>query len=145
MKASTFIKVALVDQMQQIADLGLWFHVAKLIPAGVEALGVVVYGMGDDFEEEYLGRLARSIYGDFFPLEYVSNGYPTGKGFFSTQPKIWLCHEDETSHFKKDEEGRVFIHVPTWFADFKNACNQVLKEIENGKIEDVEVLKTLEQ
>lgn len=48
MKASVFIKVALIDQMQQIADFGLWYHLAKLIPPGVEVLARVVYRFSPD-------------------------------------------------------------------------------------------------
>lgn len=151
MKASDFIKVALIDQMQQIADLGLWFHLSRLIPPGVELLGIVVYGMdgGDYSDQDYLNRLARAIYGDFFPEVY--NFYPTNKTFYSPSPDLFLTSDDGelnnhefTPRPRIDENGNKIIYVPQWFEDFKYACKAVLIEIQNGKIEDVEVLKTLE-
>lgn len=149
MKASTFIKVALIDQMQQIADLGLWFHLSRLLPSGVELLGAVAYGM--DIEEtqandsEYFSRLAKHIYGDFFPIAYPF--YPNKKEFFSVSPTLFLTSNESEAylHLTEDEKGFKYVHVPAWFQDFKAACQFVLKEIEAGKIEDIEVLKTLEK
>jgi len=151
MKASVFIKTALIDQMQQIADLGLWFHLAKLIPPSVELLARVANPekrFVDDgliFLPTRIEDIVNDFYKAYFPAQYATDGYPTGTGFFTMHPKIWLCDADENQHFQKDEIGRVFIHVPTWFADFKAACQTVLNEIEIGKIKDIEVLKMVEK
>jgi hypothetical protein len=120
-----------------------------MIPSGVELLGIVVYGIDDDYsDQDYLNRLARAIYGDFFPALY--DFYPTNKMFYSPSPDVFITSDE--SELKKhkffprpriDEDGNKIIYVPQWFEDFKYACKAVLNEIENGKIEDIEVLKTL--
>lgn len=151
MKASEFIKVALIDQMQQIADFGLWFHLSRLIPPGVELLARVanpgrrMVDEGFIYLPDRIEDMVADTYKAYFPGKYALEGYPTETGFFSIHPKIWLCHDDESQHFQKDEIGRVFIHVPAWFSNFKNACYLILDEIESGKIKDIEVLKTLDK
>lgn len=150
MKASTFIKVALIDQMQQIADLGLWFHVSRLIPPGVELLARVFYAGppfnydGNVFLPETIERMVKVFYEQNFPDGYEK--YPDSSGFFNIYPKIWLTSdaEDAGRHNTSDIRGNVFIHVPQWFEDFKAACQTVLDKIESGELEDIEVLKTLE-
>lgn len=150
MNASTFIKVALIDQMQQIADLGLWFHLSRLMPAGVDVLGRV-YFAGAPFM--YDGNIFLPLreedvwektYKTLFPKGYEF--YPTRQRFFSIYPNMFLTSAENEAHLHltKDEKGVMFIHVPTWFSDFKAACTMVLAEIECGTIEDIEVLKMLE-
>jgi len=151
MKASEFIKCALIDQMQQIADLGLWFHLSRLIPSGVEVLARVANpgnGMVDEghiFLPTRIEDIVADTYKAYFPGKYALEGYPTETGFFSIHPKVWLCDADEDMHFEKDEIGRISIHVPTWFSDFKNAAYSVIYDINTGKLKDIEVLKTLEK
>ena len=154
MKASIFIKVALIDQMQQIADLGLWFHLAKLIPSGVELLervwcaGVSFNYDGHIFLPETIERMVSQFYAQHFPDGY-EKGYPTGTGFFNIYPKIWLTSEPSGAdkHLqpvgeKKEWQAQPYcIHVPQWFEDFKNAAGNILAEIESGKLEDIEVLR----
>lgn len=149
MNASTFIKVALLEQMQQIADLGLWYHLSRLIPPGVELLGRVNFAGapfmydGNIFLPETIERVVEKTYRDLFPADYKF--YPTGKEFFNIYPQILLTsHESEAHlHLTTDEAGMKFVHVPQWFADFKAACKIVLDETESGELEDIEVLKTL--
>ena len=150
MKASVFIKVALIDQMQQIADLGLWFHVAKLIPPGVELLARVFYAGppfncdGNVFLPETIERMVKVFYDQNFPDGY--DKYPEGSDFFSIYPQIWLTSDakDAGKHNTSDIRGNVLIHVPQWFDDFKNACGIVLYEIEKGRIHDIDVLRQIE-
>lgn len=149
MKASTFIKVALIEQMQQIADLGLWFHLSRLIPSGVELLARVKYEGapynydGMVFLPETIERMVSVFYGENFPKGYVK--FPTQKEFFSIYPQIWLTSDVSHAKMHLTENKGFFIHVPTWFADFKAACEIVLSEIENGTIKDIEVLKMLDE
>lgn len=147
MKASIFIKTSLVDQMQQIADLGLWFHLAKLIPSGVEVLARVRYAGppfmydGNVFLPETIERVVGEFYKEFAPRY---NGlYPTSKDFFSVRPNCFLTSDpsDAEKHISRDENGMVFIHVPQWFYDFKSWCEIILEKIEAGNLEDIEVLK----
>lgn len=164
MKASTFIKVALIDQMQQIADLGLWFHLAKLIPSGAELLARVTERNENGGRLWYEGNAEGlsipdnvptwDFYKKYFPAGYYERDiYMAGSSFFSVVPKLWLTSDpsDADKHLQpigEKKKWRVqpcFIHVPQWFEDFKNACGIVLLEIEGGKIEDIEVLKMLEQ
>lgn len=166
MKASTFIKVALLDQMQQIADLGLWFHVAKLLPSGVEVLARVAErneNSGFLWSEknpenlaipDYIVSITAEFYGKFFPPEYRDRAIQHGgAGMFSAIPRIWLVSDTEGAekHLRLigEKEHMVqqpcYLHVPTWFADFKKACQIVLDEIESGKIQDIEVLKTIDE
>ena len=158
MNASTFIKVALIDQMQQIADLGLWYHVAKLIPSGVELLARVVERNENDgftWGERNHENLAISDYvpiGTFcekyFPPDYYKHSACHGAvSFFSVSGRRWLTSDPDHAekHLTEDADGFRFIHVPTWFADFKAACETVLKEIDSGKIKDIEVLKMVKQ
>jgi len=150
MKASTFIKVALLEQMQQIADLGLWFHLSRLIPSGVELLGRVRMAgphfmyEGSVFLPETIERVVKKTYYALFPPGY--SFCPTQKEFFNIYPQIFLTSSDEEAHrhLTVDEKGIKYVHVPTWFADFKKAATVVLEEIESGAIEDIEVLKTIE-
>jgi len=151
MKSSVFIKVALIDQMQQIADLGLWFHLSRLIPSGVEVLARVanpgnrMVDEGEIFLPTRIEDIVADTYKAYFPGKYALEGYPTETGFFSIRPMVFLCDADKDMHFEKDETGRVFIHVPTWFSNFTNACYLVLIDIEAGKIKDIEVLKTIDE
>lgn len=150
MNASTFIKVALLDQMQQIADLGLWYHLSRLIPSGVEVLGRVRMAgppfmyEGNVFLPETIECVVEKTYYALFPPGY--NFWPTQKEFFNIYPQIFLTSSDEEAgnHLKIDENGIKYVHVPTWFADFKKAATVILDEIESGAIEDIEVLKTIE-
>lgn len=151
MKASVFIKIALLEQMQQIADLGLWFHLSRLIPSGVELLGRVRFEgapfmyEGNVFLPGTIERVVKKVYFSLFPPEYKF--YPEGKDFFSVYPQVFLTsHEDEAHrHLTVDENGVKYVHVPQWFSDFKAACKIVLDEIERGAIKDIEVLRTLEK
>lgn len=151
MKASTFINVALLEQMQQIADLGLWFHLSRLIPSGVELLGRVNFAGapfmydGNIFLPETIDRVVEKTYNDLFPPDYKF--YPNGKGFFNIYPQIFLTSNENEAHrhLTVDEIGIKYVHVPQWFADFKIACKIVLEEIESGDVEDIEVLKTVEE
>lgn len=147
MKASEFIKVALIDQMQQIADLGLWFHVSRMLPAGVELLARVNYLGEDDgmaFGPFRMEDWVKKFYAEVFPGKY--SAYPDSASFFSKYPKIWLTSksEEQEAHLTTTETGKTFVHVPAWFEDFKSACRIVLYKIEAGELEDIEVLKTLE-
>lgn len=150
MNASTFIKVALLDQMQQIADLGLWFHLSRLLPSGVEVLGRVRFAGppfmydGCIFLPETIERVIEKTYHALFPNYQF---YPSEKDFFNIHPQLFLTsNESEASlHLTTDEKGMKFIHVPTWFADFKAACRIVLDDIEGGAIQDIEVLKTIDE
>ncbi len=146
MKASTFIKTALIDQMQQIADLGLWFHLAKLMPSGIEVLARVRYAgppymyEGNVFLPETIERVVGEFYKEFF------QGYPqnaVSKEFFSVNPKVWLVSDQQgaENHLGKTTTGEGVIYVPQWFEDFKIACEKVLTMIEAGELEDIEVLK----
>lgn len=168
MNASTFIKVALIDQMQQIADLGLWFHLAKLLPSGVEVLARVTYCGEHWWKEAYhvgpggaLFMAVQKFYQNTLP-EY--RHFPNSKEFYSKMVVnssvmfIWLTNEDSeaerhlqiierdahvvTSHYPPPQ---IFIHVPQWFADFKAACKIVLDGIEKGEFQDVEIFPTLEK
>ena len=149
MKASVFIKVALIDQMQQIADLGLWYNLAKLIPSGVELLARVAYLSNDDgivFLPFRIEDVVKRFYTEYLPQYPV---FPDSKGFFSRNPQIWLTSADfdKEKHLQAIQYGiRVthYIHVPQWFDDFKTACGAVLDKIESGELEYIEVFKTLE-
>ncbi len=169
MNASTFIKVALLDQMQQIADLGLWYHVAKLLPSGFEVLARVTY-CGEQWwkdewrvgEEFALSLAVQKFYRNTLP-EY--HHYPTSKDFYSAGPIanstkmfVWLTSEDGDAdkHLEliaRDESvvsshyppPQVFIHVPQWFDDFKAACKIVLDEIESGELQDIQIFSTKDE
>lgn len=161
MKASVFIKTALIDQMQQIADLGLWFHLAKLIPSGVDVLARVWYNGKSAFMQDGLIFLPESIerfiarfYSDVFPGNY--HQFPTSTNFFSVAGGVWLTSEPEYAekHLQfvpcrvvtsVPLPQEIYIHVPQWFDDFKTACRMVLDEIAAGNLEDIEVLKMLEE
>lgn len=147
MKASVFIKTALIDQMQQIADLGLWFHLAKLIPSGVEVLARVTYAGppfmygGNVFLPEKIENVVARFYADHAP-EY-SFKYTTSKEFFSINPTTFLTsdEQDAEQHLQVIGTGESVIYVPQWFEDFKCWCGLVLGKIEAGELEDIEVLK----
>lgn len=151
MKASVFIKTAMIDQMQQIADLGLWFHLSRLLPSGVELLARVRYAGapynydGNVFLPETLERMVKLFYKEFFPEKYTFS--PTQKEFFNIYPQLFLTSNESEAHLHltQDEKEIKYIHVPAWFADFKIACQIVLGEIKAGRIEDIEVLKTLDK
>lgn len=152
MKASVFIRTALIDQMQQIADLGLWFHLAKLIPSGVEVLARVRYAGTQIHDDGYItlpntiDRMVGEFYKEFAPI-YASN-YPKSKDFFCIHPTVLLTSDpsDAEKHLTKNEKGQVFIHVPQWFETFKVFCEVILFRIEGNvtgfNLEDIEVLKT---
>ena len=160
MKASVFIQTALIDQMQQIADLGLWFHLAKLIPSGVDMLTRVTErneNGGRTWGEHNPMGLALTdpvpvweFYKKFFPPGYHERSvYSSGSNFFAVSPNgRWLTSapEDAGKHLQpigEKEEWRVqscYVHVPQWFEDFKTACRQVLAKIESGELQDIEVL-----
>lgn len=81
MKASEFIKVALLDQMQQIADLGLWFHLAKLLPSGVELIGIVAYIFG-----EMKIAVVTAIFGDMEkPKPFCEQSVPCDRYVFTPE------------------------------------------------------------
>lgn len=147
MKATTFIRTALIDQMQQIAGLGLWFHLAKLIPSGVEVLARVryagppfMYG-GNVFLPETIERIVGEFYKEFAP-DYAGK-YTTSKEFFSINPKVFLVSDQQGAeyHLKNVPTGEGVIYVPQWFEDFKGWCETILSKIEAGELEDIEVLK----
>ena len=164
MKASVFIKVALVDQMQQIADLGLWFHLSRLIPPGVEVLARVWY-KNEDYGVVFLPDRIEDLVGEFYK-EVMPGGYcvyPDGQSFFNVFPKVWLTHLPEMAEFHLKEipysvpkpvnelagapycsPKYFYVHIPQWFADFKSACKIVLDKIEAGELQDIEVLKIKE-
>lgn len=151
MKASTFIKTALITQMQQIADLGLWFHLAKLIPSGVEVLARVRlpidtskgYGTGDRYilPSAVPGFIVDDFYAEYAP-EY-SGKYSISKEFFSLNQKTWLVSDQQGAeyHLKNAPTGESVIYVPQWWEDFKGWCDVILSKIESGDLEDIEVLK----
>jgi hypothetical protein len=150
MKASIFIKVALIDQMQQIADLGLWFHLAKLIPSGVEVLAMVSQqkSLSEDGEFAWPDSISSAVsrfYSEFAP-EY-SGKYSASKEFFSVNPKAWLVSDQQGAdhHLKNTPTGEGVIYVPQWFEDFKGWCTLVLNRIESGELKDIEVLKMGEE
>lgn len=148
MKASVFIKTALIDQMQQIADLGLWFHLAKLIPSGVEVLARVWYLNDDDgmvFLPDRIEDFVKRFYKEVIPGEYSI--FPQDSAFFSRYPRIYLTSAPEYAEKHRQSFGvvKTHIHVPQWFDDFKSACQIVLDEIAAGNLEDIEVLKMLEE
>ena len=149
MKASVFIKVALIDQMQQIADLGLWYHLAKLLPSGFDVLARVCNESTQDFYHNHLPKY---------------HHFPTSKDFFSElvgansdKMFIWLMSEEKsaerhlqiierdkavTSHYPPTQ---MFIHVPQWFDDFKVACQTVLAKVEAGELDDIEIFPELNE
>jgi len=160
MNASTFIKVALLEQMQQIADLGLWFHLAKLLPSGVEVLARVSFFSRINWNPGLyqimpIPESVRLFYAETMP-EY--HHYPTSKDFYSQfdifveTPFVWLLSDDDDRglHLTVIEPSaevvstlpqrrQVYIHVPQWFADFKASCKSVLDKIESGELKDIEV------
>lgn len=137
MKATTFIKTALIHQMQQIADLGLWYHISKLLPSGVEVLARVRHNDPLDNIE----RVVDAFYKEYAP-EYAGN-YPTSKEFFAPNPNTWLVSDQQgaDNHLCKAVDGKPVIYVPQWFYDFKGWCEVVVSKIEAGELEDIEVLK----
>ena len=147
MKASVFIQTALIDQMQQIADLGLWFHLAKLIPSGVEVLARVNYAAEWDALSGAFSptsSLVPKLYSELFPGSYKK--YPTSKDFYS-DTCIWMAYGESERHkylilpiTDPQDSSEAFIFVHQWFEDFKAACRQVLEKIESGKLQDIEVL-----
>jgi len=174
MKASIFIKTALIDQMQIIADAGLWFHLAKLIPSGVEVLARVRYASKHVYGEVesnnsagyvgiysngvieyplYVSDYVNKLYEELFPIKYRELGAASvSKEFFSVKPLVWLTSSDggEKTHLQvigEPEPMRAqsfYIHVPIWFEDFKTACKAVLAKIESGEVSDIDVFKTIE-
>lgn len=162
MKASIFIKTALIDQMQQIADLGLWYHISKLLPSGVEVLARVRYAGKDVFldavnmpfsvpssgvidNQEKSLQLVRKFYKEF-AQEYAGK-YPTSMEFFSINPNAWLVSDQQgaENHLGTTVDGKPVIYVPQWFEDFKGWCGVVISKIEAGELEDIEVLKMGEE
>mgnify|MGYP005609492749 CR=1 FL=1 len=151
MKATTFIKIALIDQMQQIADLGLWYHLAKLLPSGVEVLARVRYAGppymydGNVFLPEKIENVVGEFYKEFAP-EYAGK-HPTSKEFFSINPNAWLVSDQQgaENHLGTTVDGKPVIYVPQWFEDFKGWCGVVISKIEAGDLEDIEVLKMGEE
>lgn len=146
MKATTFIKTALIDQMQQIAGLGLWFHLAKLIPSGVEVLARVTqqHLLSADGVFPWPDSLSTAVarfYSDYAP-DYAGK-YTTSKEFFSINPKVVLVSDQQGAehHLGHTITGEGVIYVPQWFEDFKGWCEIVLAKIEAGELEDIEVLK----
>jgi hypothetical protein len=151
MKASTFIKTALIDQIQQIADLGLWYHISKLLPSGVEVLARVRYAGppymydGNVFLPEKIENVVGEFYKEFAP-EYAGK-YSTSKEFFSTNPNAWLVSDQQgaENHLGTTVDGKPVIYVPQWFEDFKGWCGVVISKIEAGELDDIEVLKMGEE
>ena len=150
MKASIFIRAALIDQMQQIADLSLWYHVSRLLPSGVEVLarvsqqGVLSKSMDFAWPDSLSSAVAR-FYEEFAP-EYAGK-YPTSKEFFSVKPNAWLVSDQRgaDNHLGTTVDGKPVIYVPQWFEDFKAWCEVVISKIEVGELEDIEVLKMGEE
>lgn len=148
MKASQFIKVALMDQMQQIANLELWFHVAKLLPAGIETLARVRYSgypnieNGSVFLPLKIEDVVTRFYDEFAP-EY-SGKYPISHSFFSGRVTCFLTSspEDAEKHLTLTKNEKPIVYVPKWLDDFKQWCNAVLGMIEREEIEDIEVFKS---
>lgn len=149
MKASIFIKTALVDQMQVIADAGLWFHLAKLIPSGVEVLARAwVAGNwpnydGHIFLPDTVSTVTKRFYAEFLP-EYVGK-YPETASFYSS-PNVTraLCDGDEyRDRHLQEVDGVTIIHVPLWFADFKTVCAIILAKIESGELGDIDVFQSV--
>lgn len=147
MKASQFIEVALIDQMQQIADLGLWYHIAKLIPSGMELLARVVYMGPDDgmvFGPLRLEDIVDKFYKEYLPQYPIM---PKSKKFFSIYSQIWLTSDERHKGLNLQEAvesgalTKYYLHVPQWFEDFKTACQTVLGKIASGELQDIEVLK----
>lgn len=135
MKASIFIKAALIDQMQIIADAGLWFHLAKLIPPGVEVLAKAKYGQK---KIENIPHLIDRFYRDVAP-EYLFK-VPTGSKFICDKAEKALCDGEEYLDFHlKEIDGVAFVHVPTWFNDFKGWCENVLVVINENDLLDIDV------
>lgn len=151
MKASVFIKTALIDQMQQIADLGLWFHLAKLIPSGVELLARVRYAgpphmyEGNIFLPLTIEKVVEGFYREYAP-EYVGK-YSHSKEFFSVNPTCYLVSDQQgaENHLNYSQDGKFVVYVPQWFEDFKSWCEIILEKIEAGEIENIEVLKVVEE
>jgi len=165
MKASEFIKVALIDQMQQIADLGLWFHLAKLIPQGVELLARVKYlNDSDGYLLTEHNPESTSItdhfqtsdfYEEYFPKGYYEIGvhFASNNFFSGMKTRHWLTSmpEDAISHLQpygeKVQWGAqpYYLHVPQWFEDFKTAAKDIYVMIMMGQLKDIEVLKTIDE
>lgn len=140
MKASVFIKVALMDQMRQIADLGLWFHVYHLLGKGVKTLGDVAV-LRDPDKAEYIRSVL--LDGKYAWLPSAESG-----SFVSgPTPQVWLYSEPEDAEKNAtfDEQGIYGIHVPTLFSDFLFAAQKVLDMIESGEITDIDALPPKEK
>lgn len=150
MKASTFIKVAILAQMQEIANLGLWFHLGKLIPSAVELLAHVtqqnrVSNDGEFFPwPDSISTAVARFYDEYAP-EY-SGKYTTSKEFFLANPTIFLASDEEDlkHHLCQIDTGEWVVYVPQLFEDLKAWCLVVLSKIEGGEINDMVVLKIRE-
>lgn len=133
MKASQFIQVAMIDQMQQIADLGLWYHLVTLLGKGANTLLHVV---GNNV----------LIHWGLFGNKYNKFPGPGIRWEYAEKPEFLFCSDpdDATLNATFSETGSYYIHVPTFFEDFKTACKEVLRRIDAGEIEDIEIVKITE-
>jgi hypothetical protein len=134
MKRSQFIQVALIDQMQQIADLGLWYHLATLLSKGVGTLSEIQ-------EDAHPPHHRDSVMPTYKKIP------PVGKSWrYQETPEFLFCSNPDDAHLDAtfSEEGAYYIHVPTFFEHFKNACKIIIESIEAGEIEDSEIIKITE-
>lgn len=144
MKASVFIKVALIDQMQLIADLGLWYHMATLISKGVNTLSRIAV---PELEPDALSLVQTS----FERSEWVKRAFPqyeklpqVGAAWQSgDKPEFWYLSDpqDADKNTTTASDGGYFIHIPTWFEQYKQVCQTVLDKITSGEIEDADWIK----
>lgn len=141
MKASQFIQVAMIDQMQQIADLGLWWHLSKMIGMGINSLSVLfVVLINNNENNDSYDYFMPGYNKELLNILTGSTIYIHGS-FGGAQPEIVFSHrrKKHCTHGARCERmpGKpFFIHVPTLLHDYIDCCKYVIQKIEKGEIPD---------
>jgi hypothetical protein len=142
MKASVFIKVALIDQMQQIADLGLWFHLTTLMARGINTLVEIerkprIVAMINMDLADWRPAAKRKMFPQYEVLPTTADHWQTVKNLESGPHTLYYSDPSEAhKNATWEREGVYNIHMPTLFEDFKEAARKVVTALESGEIPD---------
>lgn len=130
--------------MQQIADLGLWYHMATLISKGINTLSRIAV---PELEPDAFSlvqtsversKWVKSAFPQYEKLPQVGSSWKSGDS-----PEFWYLSDpqDASKNATTSNDGGYFIHIPTWFEHYKAACQTVLDKINSGEIEDSDWIK----